>query len=81
MLVGTAPVGNGRTFVGFRRLYRYWGQRSAGAYADHQPHRLGGDAGHHKLMRGRVLYRDRGLAAGQSDQPDPRANHGRLPSR
>ena len=81
MLVGSAPAWNGGTFAGFRRVCRHRCHRPAGAYADHRPHRLGADAGCDRSLRGGLLYRDRGLVAGESDEPDPWADHWRLSGR
>ena len=62
-------------FCGLHRDGRHW---HAGPYLAHRPHRLGRDARRLRALCGGLLYGGRGLATGESQQCQSRADHGGL---
>ena len=78
LLVVSTAVGHGGPLARLRRICRHWRHRLTVTYANHQPDRLGADAGRNRLERCRMLYRYRSLIAGQSDQSNPRPHPGGL---
>ena len=81
LLVVSTAVGLGGPLARLRSICRHWRHRLTVTYANHQPDRLGADAGRNRLERCRMLYRYRSLVAGQSDQLNPRPHHGGLSRR
>ena len=79
LLVGATPDRQRRPFPRLRGLYRDGRHFNDRAFRRGRPDRLGADARRVGPVRGGMLYRCRGMVAGQGHKRDTRARHGRLP--